>query len=89
MSPSSTYTVKMFVTQLCPSLCDPMECRPPDCSVYLTLQARILEWVAIPFSVDISAPSTKPQSPALQADSLSSESPWKPLHIHWSSALFL
>ena len=33
------------VTQSCPTLCDPM-----DYTVHETLQARILEWVAIPFS---------------------------------------
>ena len=52
MSPLSTYTVKMLVTQLCPALCDPMDCSSPGCSVHGILQARILEWVAIPFSGD-------------------------------------
>ena len=33
--------------QLCPTLCDPMDCSPPGPSVHGTLQARILEWVAI------------------------------------------
>ena len=36
-------------------------------------QARILEWVAFPFSRDIPNPGIKPRSPALQADSLSTE----------------
>ena len=31
-------------------LCDPMDCSPPGSSVHGILQARILEWVAIPFS---------------------------------------
>ena len=35
------------VTQLCPTLCDPMNCSPPRSSVHGILQARILEWVAI------------------------------------------
>ena len=30
-----------------PSLCDPMDCSPPDSSVHEILQARILEWFAI------------------------------------------
>ena len=30
------------------NLCDPMDCRPPDCSVHGISQARILEWVALP-----------------------------------------
>ena len=33
--------------QSCPTLFNPMNCRPPD-SVYGILQARILEWVAMP-----------------------------------------
>ena len=34
--------------KLCPSLCDPMECGPPGSSVHEILQAKILEWVAMP-----------------------------------------
>ena len=40
---------KVF-TQLCLTLCDPMDCSPPGSSVHVILQARILESVAIPFS---------------------------------------
>ena len=36
--------------QLCPTLCDPMDCNLPGSSVHGILQARILEWVAISFS---------------------------------------
>ena len=39
-----------LVTQLCLTLCDPMDYSPPGSSVHGILQARILEWVAIPFS---------------------------------------
>ena len=39
-----------LVAQLCPTLCNPMDCSPPGSSVHEILQARILEWVAIPFS---------------------------------------
>ena len=42
--------VKVLVAQLCPTLCDPMDGSPPGSSIYEILQARILEWVAIPFS---------------------------------------
>ena len=35
------------LSQLCPSLCDPLDCGPPGSSVHGILQARILEWVAI------------------------------------------
>ena len=37
-------------TQLCPTLCNLMDCSPPGSSVHEIFQARILEWVAIPFS---------------------------------------
>ena len=36
--------------QSCPTLCDPMDFRPPDSSVHGILQARILEWFAMPSS---------------------------------------
>ena len=36
--------------QLCPTLCDPMDCSPPGSPVHGIIQARILEWVGIPFS---------------------------------------
>ena len=42
--------------QLCPTLCDPMDNTPPGSSVHGTLQARILEWVAMPFSRGSSQP---------------------------------
>ena len=42
--------VKVLVTQLCPTLCNPMDCSPPDSSVCGIFQARTLEWVVISFS---------------------------------------
>jgi len=41
---------KVLDNQSCPTLWDPMDCSPPGSSVHGILQARILEWVAIPFS---------------------------------------
>ena len=43
--------VKVLVAQSCPTLCDPMDYSPPGSSVYGILQARMLEWVAIPLSM--------------------------------------
>ena len=43
-------SVVVLAAQSCPTLCDPMDCSPPVSSVHGILQARILEWVAIPFS---------------------------------------
>ena len=42
--------VMVLVAQLCPNLCVPVDCNLPGSSVHGMLQARILEWVAIPFS---------------------------------------
>ena len=44
------------VVQLCPTLCDPMDCRPLGSSVCGISQSRILEWVAIFFSRGSSQP---------------------------------
>ena len=63
----------MKVTQLCPTLCDPMDCSPPGSSVHGILQARILEWVAVLFSGDIHNPGVELRSTTLQVDSLPSE----------------
>ena len=38
------------VTQLCLTLCNPMDCSLPGSSVHGIFQARILEWVAMSFS---------------------------------------
>ena len=39
-----------YVTQSCPTLCDPMDCSLPGFSAHRIFQARVLEWVAISFS---------------------------------------
>ena len=39
------------VAQSCPTLRDPMDCSPPCSSVHGILQARVLEWGAIAFSI--------------------------------------
>ena len=48
--------------QLCPTLCDPMDCGPPGSSINGILQARILEWVALPSPEDLPDPGTEPVS---------------------------
>ena len=69
--------MKVLVAQSCPTLCDPMDCNLPRSSVQGILQARILEWVAIPFSRGSSCSGTESRSPAWQADSLPTEPPGK------------
>ena len=49
-------------------------------TVHGILQARILEWVAIPSPGDLPYPGIKPRSPALQVDSLPAEPPGKPIN---------
>ena len=61
---SQPLKMKVKVTPLCPTLCDPMEY-----TVHEILQARILEWVAFPFSRG----SSQPRCPTLQVDSLLAE----------------
>ena len=39
-----------------------MDCNPPGSSVHGLLQARILEWVAMPSSRDLPAPGIEPMS---------------------------
>ena len=39
------------VAESCPTLSDPMDCGPPGSSVQEILQARVLEWGAIAFSI--------------------------------------
>jgi len=57
-------------------------------SVYGILQARILEWVAIPFSRDLPDPGIEPGSPELQADSLPSEPPRGERNVYLFSPVF-
>ena len=44
--------ITVLVTQLCLTLCDPLDCSLPGSSIHGIFQARVLEWVAISFSRD-------------------------------------
>ena len=61
---------KVFVVQLCPTLCDLIDCSLLGSCVHGVLQARVLEWVAMPFSRDLPDSGIEPKSPTRQADSL-------------------
>ena len=52
---------KTLVAQRCPTLCDPMDCKPTRFPVHGILQARILEWVAILSSRGSSEPRDQTQ----------------------------
>ena len=50
------HSYRVLVAQSCPTLCNPMDCSPPGSSIHGILQARVLEWAAIPFSGGSSPP---------------------------------
>ena len=66
-----------LVTQLCLTLCDSMDRKPPGSSVHGILQARIPEWVASPFSRGLLNPGIKAGSPALAGRFFTTELPRK------------
>ena len=57
--------VEVLVIQSCMTLCNPMDCSPQGFSVHGILQARILEWVAIPFSRRSPWPRDQAQVPCI------------------------
>ena len=63
--------------QSCLIRCDAMDFRLPGSFVNGILQARILEWVAMPSSRGSSQPRDQTRSPTLQVDSLLTEPPGK------------
>ena len=75
-------SVKVLVTQSCPTLCDPMDCSSPGSSVHGILQARILEWVAVPSSRGSSQPRDGTQvsmPPAVAGTFFTTLPPWLPV----------
>ena len=64
--------VKVLVAQSCSTLCDPMDSSPPGSSVHDISQARMLEWVGIPFPRGSSWP--RDQSPVMATNSSTSKS---------------
>ena len=68
LAPHLTFDFVDSVSRSVLSLCDPVDCSLPDSSVHGILQARILEWVAVPFSRDLPDPGIEPRSLALQVD---------------------
>ena len=70
--------------QLCSTLCNPIYHRPSGSSVHEILQARIMEWVAIPSSRGFSWLRAQPEPPASQAGSLPLVPPGKTFERHVS-----
>ena len=72
---------KSIFAQPCPTLCDPMDYSPPGSLSMGILQARILEWAAMPSSRGSSPPKDWTQVSYIAADPLPSEPPEKPILI--------
>ena len=72
----------VLVAQSCLTLCDLKDCSLPGSSVHAVLQARILEWVAIPFSRDLPDPEMETTISCIAGDSLPSE-PTAARRGHW------
>ena len=64
------------------TLCNSMDCTPPGFSVHGILQARILEWVPIPFSRGSSRPRDRIQVSWLAGEFFTTEPPRKPCWVH-------
>ena len=69
--------------QLCPTLCNPMDCSLPAFSVQGMLQLRILWWIAMPSSRESSQPRDWPvsfKSPTLEARCVTTSACWEAPH---------
>ena len=74
-----------LVAQSCPTLCDPKDSSLSGSSVLGILQARILEWVAIPSSRESSPPRDQTQASRIAGRFFTTEPPGKPfLRYHRS-----
>ena len=84
---SSSYCAKSL--QSCLTLCDPTDCSPPGSSVPGILQARILQWVAMPSSRGSSRPRDGihvSYAPALAGGFFTTGATWG-AHIHTGKLL--
>ena len=81
------YSAAANSLQSCPTQCDPRDCKPPVSSVHGIIQARILEWVAVPSSGGSSwhRDQTFFCLPFWEAQSLPLAPPGKPSALFWDS----
>ena len=77
------------VAKSCPTVCDLMDSSPAGSSLHGVLQARVLEWAAIPSPGDLPDPGITLRPPALRADSLPSQPPLLLLLLRRSSRVRL
>ena len=77
---TSSRDSEVKVTQLCPTLCHPMDCRLPGSSYPKDSPGKNNgAGSRLPSPGNLANPGIETRSPALQADSLLSEPPGKPL----------
>ena len=88
LTPSQAQSLSSFrfpkssVAQLRPTICDPVDCSPPGSSVHGILQARTLEWAAMPSSSGPSRPGDGTHvslSPALAGGFFTTSAAWEAL----------
>ena len=80
LSNLTSYLYESEDAQLCPTLCNPMDCSPLVSPVHGIFQARILVWVAMPFLEDLPDPGIKPASlltPALADRFFTTSATWE------------
>ena len=74
--------VQAQLIQICPTLCDPMDCSLLGSSVHEILQARILENLVMSLCAYLPNPGIEPKSPSLLGDSLTTEISVKPKYMY-------
>ena len=80
------YKTLSEVVQLCPTLCNPMDCSLPGSSVHGIFQARILEWVAISFYRISAQPRDWTQASCIVGRCFTI---WATREVHWQVGINL
>ena len=78
-----SYHFKRVCALSCQVMCECMDCSPPGSSVHGILQARILEWVAVPFSRIPSPPRDQASVSCIAGGFFTSELLGKPHHFKY------
>ena len=86
---NTSSTVLCLVTQSCSTLCEPMDCSPPGFLSMGILQARILEWVAMPSTRGSSWPRDQTLISWIASRFFKSEPPGKPKNTEVGSLSLL
>ena len=79
---------RVLLLQSCPILCYPMDCSLPGTSVLGILQARILEWTAMPSSRGPSRPRDRTCVSYNAGEFFTTESSQKPIYITGITLLY-